>query len=127
MAETTNYGLYVTDDTTLPFKTWREKMDSETNSNIVKIDNILKGLSGNFISTDLSAEDWNDGVYSFETQYPASIYDIYLEVDGETISEEELTAWIEASIVSSATSNIYIALGETPTIDIPVVLRVVKR
>ena len=34
MNQTSNYGLYVTDDSTTKFKEWREKMASEANSNM---------------------------------------------------------------------------------------------
>ena len=41
IANTTNYGLYVTDDNTETFQSWREAMNSTTNSNMTKIDSIL--------------------------------------------------------------------------------------
>ncbi len=41
MAETTNFGLYVTDDTNETFSSWREKMNATTNSNMTIIDAAL--------------------------------------------------------------------------------------
>jgi len=41
IANTTNYGLYVTDDNTETFQSWREAMNGTTNSNMTKIDNVL--------------------------------------------------------------------------------------
>ena len=41
IANTTNYGLYVTDDNTETFQSWREAMNATTNSNMTKIDSIL--------------------------------------------------------------------------------------
>lgn len=46
MAETTNYGLYIEDDDSVLFKDWRERMNGVQNSNMVKIDAILKEISG---------------------------------------------------------------------------------
>lgn len=40
--QTSNYGLYVTDDSTTKFKEWREKMASEANSNMTKIDTAFR-------------------------------------------------------------------------------------
>lgn len=46
MAETINYGLYVEDDSSTLFKDWRAKMNSSADdSNIVKIDRILKEIA----------------------------------------------------------------------------------
>lgn len=42
MAETANYGLYVSSDSQTKFPDWRKKVAGETNSNMVKIDSVLK-------------------------------------------------------------------------------------
>lgn len=42
MAETANYGLYVSSDDQTKFKTWREKVAGEIDSNMTKIDAALK-------------------------------------------------------------------------------------
>ena len=127
MAETTNYGLYVTDDSTTPFITWREKMNSQTNSNMTKIDTALKGIAGTTYSTTLLSTVWSNGVYSFESSYPFATYDIFLEPNGDSITDAQLDAWCNAKILGSMTTNTYIAKGEVPTVNIPVVLRVVKK
>lgn len=45
MAETTNYGLYVTEELDDPtFKMWREKMADANDSNMVKIDQAIASL-----------------------------------------------------------------------------------
>lgn len=41
MAETENYGLYVTDEDTDRFIDWRKRLSGETDSNMVKIDQAL--------------------------------------------------------------------------------------
>ena len=46
MAETSNYGLYITEAADNPtFKDWREKMAAAGDSNMEKIDEALKELS----------------------------------------------------------------------------------
>jgi len=45
MANTTYADLYVTDDGSVTFKTWREQMNATTNSNMTKIDDALAGLA----------------------------------------------------------------------------------
>ncbi len=127
MAETTNYGLYVTDDSSTPFLTWRQQMNATTNSNMTKIDSALKGISGTMVSTVLQASAWNNGVYSFESLYPFATYDIYLEPNGDTITDAQMDAWGEAKIFGSATTNTYIAKGDVPSVDIPVILRIVRK
>lgn len=41
IAQTTNYGLYVTDDVTETFQSWREGMNATSDSNMTKIDSII--------------------------------------------------------------------------------------
>ena len=74
----------------------------------------------------LLASGWNDGVYSFETAYPVATYDIEISLDS-TATAEQAEAFNGAQIVGSATSNIIKAYGEVPTIDIPIILKVVTK
>ena len=62
MNQTSNYGLYVTDDSTTKFKEWREKMASEANSNMTKIDTALseKAERSRTIEITLLASGWTD-------------------------------------------------------------------
>ena len=41
MSETTNYGLYISDDNTERFIDWRGKINGEADSNMTKIDAIF--------------------------------------------------------------------------------------
>lgn len=127
MAETTNYGLFVTDDTTLPFKTWRERINATTNSNMTIIDSAMKSIAGSVVATTLSANSWTNSVYSFESQYPFATYNIFIEVNGDSVTGEQLDAWSGAKIVGSSTSNTYKAMGDVPSVDIPIILRVVAK
>ena len=72
----------------------------------------------------LLASSWNDGAYSFETDYPNASYDIEVDIDGDNCTDEQLEAWIAAKPLSSSTNKIN-AKGDVPSVDIPIILTVV--
>lgn len=76
----------------------------------------------------LMAASWgqNTKTYSFESQYPSSTYDVEIE-PGQTATEEQLSAWTRAKLVGSASSNVLTAVGEVPTVDIPIIIKVVVK
>ena len=84
------------------------------------------GSSATISTTTLSTSKWSSGQYSFESTYPASTYDLEVAVNS-TATLVQLTAYKNAMIVGSATSNVLTAKGVTPTVDIPVILKVVKK
>ena len=57
---TTNYNLYLEDDSTTRFLDWRKKMNRTDNSNMVKIDTALgeKANSSVAVNTTLLASAW---------------------------------------------------------------------
>ena len=61
MSETTNYGLYVTDDSSDKCLNWRTKMNGTVDSNMVKIDTALgeKANSSISVTTTLLANSWS--------------------------------------------------------------------
>ena len=78
-------------------------------------------------ATTLLASNWDSSnTYSFETNYPMSTYDIEIALDS-TATSEQAEAFNGAQIVGSATSNIIKAYGDVPTVDIPVILKVVTK
>ena len=77
-------------------------------------------------TTTLLASGWNDGAYSFETNYPMATYDIEVALDS-TATSEQAEAFNGAQIVGSATSNVVKAYGDVPTVDIPIILKVVTK
>lgn len=77
------------------------------------------------IAATLSASGWSSGLYSFEDTYPVASYDLEV-APNDTCTANQLSAWNAAQIVGSATSNKLKAFGIVPTIDIPVILKVVK-
>ena len=89
------------------------------------------GNGGAFIATcgtTLTASSWDSTskTYSFETDYPNSSYDLEIALDS-TATSEQAEAFNGAQIVGSATSNIIKAYGDVPTVDIPVILKVVRK
>lgn len=102
-----------------------------TSSDKVKLNNIESGANRYEPATyaeTLLASNWDskNKTYSFENIYPSDTYDIDLSLSGTCTDEEEL-AFLGARIRGSATSNIAKAKGNIPTIDIPVILKVVER
>lgn len=77
----------------------------------------------------MSASSWNstEKTYSFEADYPNATYDVEIEINGDSCTDEQLEAWSGAKIVGSFSSNVAKAKGEVPTVDIPIILTVVKK
>lgn len=71
----------------------------------------------------ISAADWLDGVYSFESYYPNALYDIEVELNS-TATSEQLEAWSSAKVTAVFGTNTMKALGDVPTVDIPVIVKV---
>ena len=76
----------------------------------------------------LLASNWDSSAktYSFESTYPNASYDIEISLDS-TATSEQAEAFNGAQIVGSATSNIIKAYGDVPTVDIPIILKVVTK
>ena len=75
----------------------------------------------------MSSSGWSNGEYSFESTYPVATYDISIELNGDSATDEQVDAWSGAKIVGSATSNKAIAKGDVPTVDLPVIIRAVVK
>lgn len=76
----------------------------------------------------MAAAGWDSAakIYSFENTYPAASYDIEIEPDS-TITDEQLEAWCAAKIVGNRTANKAVAKGDVPTVDIPIIIKVVAK
>ena len=74
----------------------------------------------------LLASGWSDGTYSFETDYPKATYDLEIALDS-TATTAQAEAFNGTHIVGSATTNVVKAYGDVPTVDIPIILKVVNK
>ena len=79
-------------------------------------------------TTTLLASSWDSSAktYSFESTYPNANYDIKIEINGDSCTDEQLEAWIAAKPLASSTNKIN-AKGDVPTVDIPIILIVTPK
>lgn len=75
----------------------------------------------NNTSTSLVASNWQDGIYDLSELYPDT-YNVSIRL-APTCTKEQYEAWGRAMIITGETGNSLKALGEVPTIDIPVELQ----
>lgn len=79
-----------------------------------------------YVSSTMLASSWVDNTYSFESTYPHVDFDISIEV-APTATVEQFEAFGEAMVCGSATSNVATALNGAPTVDIPILIKVVGK
>lgn len=77
-----------------------------------------------FYQRTILASNWSDGVYSFENDFSSGNYDIEIELDS-TATESQVDAWCSAKVTAVFGTNKMKALGVVPTVDIPVIVKVV--
>lgn len=128
MSETTNYGLYITNDSSERFLDWRTKMNGTVDSNMVKIDTALgeKANSSIAVSATLFANSWS-GIDSPFTQ-EISVTGLTATQNGTisvahnaTVEQRETARNATLSVVGQEDGKLMIvADGEMPDIDIPV-------
>ena len=122
-----------TDMTT--FKTEQQQLFNEWFANIQytldgdtagKLQNEIDNLKGSKTTDRLLTSSWSNKQYSFESAYPVASYDLYIYVPN-TATLEQITAWNNAKILPNETANILVASGDVPTVDIPVIIKAVKK
>ena len=93
--------------------------------------NALNNKAGKatYVQVTIAASGWNSttSVYSFESQYPASSYDITDVLPNENTTDAQREAWIAADCGGYRSTNTIKAHGTVPTIDIIVELVVVPK
>ena len=89
---------------------------------------IITNVSGSsIVLATMSASNWNDNVYSFENTYPFVDYDIDIEPNGDIITKTQYSAWSEAGIVGSPSSNSCKAILKQPDVDIPIMIKITRK
>lgn len=128
MSETTNYKLYVTDNSDERFMNWREKMNGTTDSNMVKIDSALgeKANSSVAVNATLLASAWVgiDSPFTQELSVPgltATQNGTISVAHSATVEQREIAREAMLSIIGQEDGKLMIAAdGEMPEFDIPV-------
>lgn len=85
---------------------------------------ILSQYTPQFYQRIILASNWSSGVYSFEDDFSSGNYNIEIELDS-TATEPQVEAWINAKVTAVFGTNKMKALGDVPTVDIPVIVKVV--
>lgn len=85
---------------------------------------VISRIEGIILS---ATANWSDNTYTkLNTDYPATMYDLDVELDGSATAAQE-EAWNDANFVSSAENNLLIAKGVKPTIDLPIIVTIFKK
>ena len=128
MNETTNYKLYITDDSSEKFLDWREKMNGTANSNMMKIDAAVgeKANSSVVVNATLLASAWSglDSPFTQELSVPgltATQNGTIAVAHSATAEEREIAREAMLSVIGQEDGKLMIAAdGEMPEFDIPV-------
>ena len=128
MSETSNYGLYVTDNSDEKFMNWREKMNGTSDSNMIKIDTVLGQKADNsvVVNATLIASAWAgvDSPFTQELSVPGlkAMQNGTISVaHSATVEEREMAREAMLSIIGQEDGKLIIAAdGEMPEFDIPV-------
>lgn len=117
------------------FDIYADGKKGELDETVEKAETIIKELEADgfekksmYIDSQLLASNWNQEskIYNFESEYPAEQYDIHLFA-GQNITTEQLEALNGALLIGRINENFYTAKGDIPDIDIPIILKVVKK
>ena len=83
-------------------------------------------LARTYVPHTMLASGWVGNSYSFQDLYPHESYDIEIFV-ASTATSEQFEAFGGAMIGGDYQSNIAVAVGDVPTIDVPIIIKVVKK
>lgn len=75
-----------------------------------------------YTTVALTAANWSINEYSFESTYPASKYDLEVQI-APSATLTQASAFSSGCICGNATTNVLKALGNVPSIDIPIILK----
>lgn len=128
MSETTNYGLYISDDNTERFIDWRGKINGEADSNMTKIDAALGGKADHSKTEQavLLASGWTGEtapyyqVLAIEGLGAEQNGNIYLSPSASSEQKESARKAVLSLGVQAEGSLTIICDGVKPEIDIPV-------
>lgn len=138
MAETNNYGLYLTDNDQESFISWREKINGQTDSNMIKIDSALSGkadksvtiedvLSGNIIDSPGDGWYFNNSVgtyiYFLQCDIKEADNGVISISKSATLEQRDAARNAMLFILHQVDGAIIIGIdGDVPDIDIPITI-----
>ena len=129
MSETKNYHLILTDDNKTKFKDWRESINGDTNSNMIKIDTALGEKANLSIMIDavLFASAWSENAPYTQTilidSLTASQNGVISVAQNLTSEQLEVVSAAEMIVSIQEDGSLTIkANGDKPTCDIPVMI-----
>lgn len=79
-----------------------------------------------YVEVTMLASNWVDNTYSFEDIYPHANYNLAISVSSSA-TLDQYEEFCNAMICGNAMSNVVTALGDVPIMDIPVIVKVVKK
>lgn len=82
--------------------------------------------STEYVDMVLLAESWHGYEYSFEDDYPSNQYNLTVSVSS-TASVTQYDAFSSAKICGDIASNTVVALGTVPQVDIPIIVKAVRK
>ena len=91
----------------------------------VALDEVNDGII-QVVAHTLKADEWGTDLYNLEDRYPPDKYHVQIALDALS-SEEAVEAFHNARIVGSSTRNLFRAYNGQPSVDIPVILTVIKK
>lgn len=87
-----------------------------------------KESKATWTTATIQASGWSNGSYSaLQTAYPHASYDIFVEPNGSSCTLAQMKAWAKAMLAANSNSNVLKALGTVPSVDIPVIVKVVAK
>ena len=115
----------IEDDLEDDFLAWYDRMKDQLSEDAaghlqLEVDDLEKRKCNNeaFVTYTILATGWNNGVYSFETLYPSTDYDITGIYPNSQTTADMRDAWSSADCGGYEPTNVIRAHGDAPTIDI---------
>lgn len=129
MSETINYQLGLTDNDQTKFKEWRETINGNVNSNMIKIDTAL-GEKANLsvaINATLLASAWSENAPYIQT---IAVDGLKADSNGvisiaQNVTSEQIEIVCDAALYISGQADGSLTItanGDKPNVDIPVII-----
>ena len=126
MANTPNYGLYITDDTTVTFQAFRQALcGTGQSSNMMKIDGAMAALKPVAFSVIVPASGWSSGTNTVsDARFLIGDYAYIIQPTPSSIGTWK-TGGVYAGDIATAGQCVFTATGDAPSADMTVyVMRV---